>query len=92
MQSCPKNKNTLTLHRIRANKTVQQPKQAFKPYLMMFNELGGERGVKRKTAQLSIIISLHRKGKHLKKIVKHCVGGGQSSICKISLFMGLLGT
>jgi len=43
---------------------------------MMLKELGGKRGVKRKRAQLSIIISLHRNGKHLKKIVKHCVRGG----------------
>jgi hypothetical protein len=29
-----------------------------------------------KRVQLPIIIFLHRKGKHLKKIVKHCLGGG----------------
>lgn len=52
----------------KSNKTVQQPEQAFKPYLMMFKELGGERGgVKGKRVQLPIIILLHRKGKHLKK-------------------------
>jgi len=58
-------------------KTVRQPEQAFKPYLMMFKELGGERGVKRKRTQLPIIIFLHRKGKHLKKNSKTLLGGDQ---------------